>query len=160
MTTPFSGYRARVLGTVVGLLALSAFAAPGLPLPAALTAVLPNVRSVWSGVYTTAQAERGRAAFEASCAACHRPDLSGRGTAIPALRGDSFTGERHGTSVGELYELVRTTMPPGRATTLAPEVYTDLVAYLLSANAFPPGDSELPPHEETLDVIVFDEKAD
>jgi hypothetical protein len=51
-------------------------------------------------------------------------------------------------------------MPPGRAATLAPEVYTDLVAYLLSANAFPPGDSELPPHEESLHVIVFDEKAD
>jgi mono/diheme cytochrome c family protein len=111
-------------------------------------------------VYTTAQAERGRTAFETSCAACHRPDLSGRGAAIPALRGDAFTGERHGTSVGELFELVRTTMPPGRAATLAPEVYTDLVAYLLSANAFPPGDDELPPHEESLDVIVFDEKAD
>jgi mono/diheme cytochrome c family protein len=145
-----------VLGTVVGLLALSAFAAPAISLPEALD----NVRSVWSGVYTTAQAERGRTAFEASCAACHRPDLSGRGTAIPALRGDAFTGERHGTSVGELYERVRTTMPPGRAASLAPEVYADVVAYLLSANAFPAGDDELPPHEESLDVIVFDAKTD
>jgi mono/diheme cytochrome c family protein len=156
MTTPSLGYRARVLGTVVGLLALSAFAAPAISIPESLA----NVRSVWSGVYTTDQAERGKTAFEASCASCHRPDLSGRGTAIPALRGDGFTGERHGTSVGELYELVRTTMPPGRGASLAPEVYADVVAYLLSANAFPAGDDELPPHEESLDVIVFDEKAD
>jgi quinoprotein glucose dehydrogenase len=145
-----------VLGTVAGLLALSAFATPALP----LDGVLSNIRSVWSGVYTTDQAERGRVAFEASCAACHRPDLSGRGTAIPALRGESFTGERHGTSVGELFELVRSTMPPGRPSSLGAEAYADVIAYLLSANAFPPGQTELPPHEEALDVIVFDQKAD
>ena len=156
MTNPTTGYRARVLGTAAGVLALSAFAAPALP----LTDVLSNVRSVWSGVYTTVQAERGRAAFESSCAGCHRPDLSGRGAAIPALRGDSFTGERHGTSVGELYDLVRSTMPPGRPASLTADVYADVVAYLLSANAFPPGQTELPAHEESLDTIVFDERAD
>ncbi len=166
MTNPSSGYRARVLGTVAGLLAFSAFAAPALSPEAAPTAAsdavstyVPNERSVWSGVYTAAQAERGRAAFEASCAACHRPDLSGRGTAIPALRGASFTDERHGTSVGELYGLVRSTMPPGRPASLGPEVYADVVAYLLSANAFPPGETELPSHEESLHGIVFDEPA-
>ncbi|MGE0159868.1 MAG: c-type cytochrome [Gemmatimonadales bacterium] len=155
MTNPISGYRARVLGTAAGLLALSAFAAPALP----LADVILNVRSVWSGVYTAAQAERGRTTFEQSCAMCHRPDLSGRGS-IPALRGDAFKGERHGTSVGELFELVRSTMPPGRSGTLAPEVYADVVAYLLSANAYPPGQTELPTHEESLHGIVFDEKAD
>jgi mono/diheme cytochrome c family protein len=148
MPTPTTGYRARVLGTVAGLLAVSAFAA----------APDRNVRSVWSGVYTTAQAERGRVAFEASCAICHRPDLSGRGTAIPALRGDEFTTERHGKSVGDLYGRIRSTMPPGRPASLAPEAYTDVVAYLLSANAFPPGASELPAHEESLAGIVFDER--
>lgn len=149
MTTPHLGYRARALGTVAGLLALSAFAAP----------TLSNERSVWSGVYTTTQAERGRQAFEASCAACHRPDLSGRGP-IPALRGTSFTVERHGESVGDLYGRIRSTMPPGRPASLAPEAYADVVAYLLSANSFPPGESDLPSHEESLRVIVFDEKAD
>ncbi len=151
MKTPHLGYRARALGTVAGLLALSAFAAPDLS--------LFNERSVWSGVYTTAQAERGRQAFESSCAACHRPDLSGRGP-IPALRGTSFTGERHGESVGDLYGRIRSTMPPGRPASLAPEAYADVVAYLLRANAFPPGERELPSQEEALRVIVFDEKAD
>jgi quinoprotein glucose dehydrogenase len=157
MKNPILGYRARVLGTAAGLLVLPAFAAPALPLAEPL---LLNVRSVWSGVYTTDQAKRGRSAFETSCAACHRPDLSGRGNAIPALRGESFTGDRHGTSVGELYQVVRSTMPPGRSASLSPETYADVVAYLLSANAFPPGSSELPTHEESLHGIVFDEKAD
>jgi mono/diheme cytochrome c family protein len=137
-----------VLGAVTAFHALSAFAAPA----------ARNERSVWSGVYTTTQAERGRATFEASCAACHRPDLSGRGP-IPALRGESFTGERHGQSVGDLYATIRTTMPPGRPASLPPEAYADLVAYLLHANAFPPGTSELPSHEESLHVIVFDDRA-
>jgi quinoprotein glucose dehydrogenase len=157
MTNPISGYRARVLGTAAGVLALTAFAGPALPL---VDSFRVNVRSVWSGVYTTDQAARGRALFESSCAACHRPDLSGRGTAIPALRGESFTEGRHGTSVGELYELVRSTMPPGRPASLSAEGYADVVAYLLSANAFPPGTSELPTHGESLSGIVFDEKAD
>jgi quinoprotein glucose dehydrogenase len=135
-----------VLGTAVALLALSAF-------------VLPNVRSVWSGVYTTSQAERGRVAFDASCAMCHRADLGGRGTAIPALRGEGLTVDRQGGSVGDLYELIRSTMPPGRPASLTPEAYADIVAYLLSANSYPAGTTELPTHEESLDGIVFDEPA-
>lgn len=150
MKTPNFGYRGRVLGTVTGLLALSAFAAPGFS--------LSNDRSVWSGVYTSTQAERGRETFEASCAACHRPDLSGRGP-IPALRGASFAGERHGQSVADLYEVIRSTMPPGRPESLTPEAYADVVAYLLRENAFPPGDGELPSHQEALRGIVFDERA-
>jgi len=114
---------------------------------------------VWSGVYTTTQAERGRAAFEASCAGCHRPDLSGRGP-IPALRGEDFTGERHGQSVADLYELIRSTMPPGRPESLGDDAYADVVAFLLSANAYPPGEGDLPSHEEALRVIVFDEPAE
>lgn len=146
MKTPTFGYR--VLGTLTGLLALSAFAAPD---------VVLNERSVWSGVYTAAQAERGQETFEASCAGCHKADLSGRGTAIPALRGESFTGSRSGQSVGELYEVISTTMPPGRAQSLSPEQYLDIVAYVLSQNAFPPGDADLVHHEETLHGIVFDQ---
>src|SRR5215213_9390439 len=33
--------------------------------------------SVWSGVYTTAQAERGRVVYAAQCGRCHGDDLSG-----------------------------------------------------------------------------------
>jgi S-disulfanyl-L-cysteine oxidoreductase SoxD len=159
MKIPSFGYRGRVLGTVAGLLASSAFAAPRPSLSDALSRLASTERSVWSGVYTQTQAERGRATFEASCAACHRPDLSGRGP-IPALRGDAFTGERHGRSVGDLYEVIRSTMPPGRPASLTPEAYADVVAYLLSANAFPPGESDLPSHEESLQGIVFDQKVE
>lgn len=51
-------------------------------------------------------------------------------------------------------------MPPGRPASLTPEAYADVVAYLLSANAFPAGRDELPHHEASLHGIVFDERAD
>ena len=142
-----SMFELRVVGTLAGLLALTAFVTPE---------VLDN-RSVWSGVYTAAQAERGAETFRASCAGCHMPDLSGRGTAIPALRGDSFTGARHGQTVGDFYEVVSTTMPPGRGGSLSPDQYVDLVAYVLSQNAFPAGDADLVHSDEVLDGILFDE---
>ena len=149
MKTPYFGYRGRILGTVAGLLALSAAATPELR--------DPDERSVWSGVYSHAQAERGREAFEASCAGCHKADLTGRGP-IPALRGPQFTDDRHGGSVGELYGVIRGTMPPGRAGALTPDVYADVVAYILRENAFPAGDGDLPSHEESLHRIVFDQR--
>jgi mono/diheme cytochrome c family protein len=149
MKTPSFRYRGRVLATVSGFLALSAAITP--------SSLDRNERSVWSGVYTDAQAERGREAFEASCAACHRADLSGRGP-IPALRGADFTGSRHGGSVGDLYGVIRNTMPPGRAGTLSPEAYADVVAFLLRENAFPAGEGDLPHHEESLHLIRFDER--
>jgi len=147
MKTPSFGQQGRVLLTVAGLLILSAFANP-----------VVNERSVWSGVYSSSQAERGRVAFETTCAMCHRADLSGRG-AIPALRGDVFTSDRHGGTVGDLFQIISTTMPPGRPTALSPEGYADVVAYLLSANAFPAGEADLPHHEETLHAIVFDQRS-
>jgi mono/diheme cytochrome c family protein len=150
MTNPSLGRWGRVLGGLAGLLALTAFVTPALR--------VPNERSVWSGVYTQTQAERGRETFEASCAVCHKADLSGRGP-IPALRGSSFTDARQGETVGDLFERIRSSMPPTRPGSLTPEAYADVVAYLLSANSFPAGDGDLPSHEGALHGIVFDEGA-
>ena len=148
MKTPSFGLGGRLLVTLAGLVVVSAASSP--------RSADPNERSVWSGVYTAAQAERGREAFLGSCSMCHMPTLAGRGP-IPALRGELFTTRRDGGTVGELYDLIRSTMPPGRAATLPAETYADVVAYLLSENAFPAGDGELATHRETLDLIVFDE---
>lgn len=148
MTRPYLGRWGRVLGTLTGLLALTAFATPALR--------VVNERSVWSGVYTKTQAERGRETFESSCAVCHKPDLSGRGP-IPALRGSTFTEAREGKTVGDLFEFIQSTMPPSRPGSLTANAYTEVVAYLLSENAFPPGDGDLPSHEDALHGIVFDQ---
>ncbi len=48
-------------------------------------------KSVWDGVFSTAQAERGAAAYKTACSECHGNDLAGDGFA-PALTGAEFMG--------------------------------------------------------------------
>ena len=43
---------------------------------------------IWDGVYSAAQAERGRAVYEARCSRCHGNDLNG--VSGSALAGEGF----------------------------------------------------------------------
>ena len=70
-------------------------------------------RTVWDGVYTAAQAERGRSAYAQSCASCHAEDLRGKGTA-PSLVEESFLFLWSDMSVGDLFERTRMLMPSDR----------------------------------------------
>ena len=123
---------------------------------AAVEASAPSadMRSVLSGVYSAEQAARGRGAYVEACSECHLPDLSGNDVA-PPLRGDLFLAKRTGSTVGDLYALVRSTMPEDRAFSLPPQAYADILAYLLSENEAPPGSAELDPSQDFLDLIAF-----
>jgi mono/diheme cytochrome c family protein len=107
---------------------------------------------VWDGVYTTAQADRGRAEYMSACVSCHAEDLRGKGTA-PALAEESFAFQWDGTTVGELFTRTKTLMPSDRPGSLADQAYADIVAFLLRANAFPAGASELGPDPAELKQI-------
>ena len=48
-------------------------------------------------------------------------------------------------------------MPQGAPASLSKQGYLDIVAYLLQANKFPTGDSELPDEEDALQEIIIDE---
>src|SRR3954467_5216444 len=67
-------------------------------------------RTTWDGVYTEAQAARGATVYAATCAQCHGPTLSG--AEGPPLTGVDFASNWNGLSLGELFERVRTSMPP------------------------------------------------
>lgn len=103
--------------------------------------------SVWEGVYTPEQLERGRAAYTANCAGCHQADLGGKGE-MPALKGDNFMERWHDYSVKPLFEMIKNEMPPLRFRTpetkpLPDNVYVDIITYLFQANGFPQGKAEL-----------------
>jgi hypothetical protein len=123
---------------------------------AGLSAQLPEVKkSAWDGAYTAAQADRGQKAFNANCASCHQANLGGKGE-VPALRGDGFMERWHDYSVKPLFDLIRTEMPPLRFRTpetkpLAENLYVDIITYILKANSFPPGNTELT--VDTLDKV-------
>src|SRR6185295_112453 len=55
--------------------------------PAGVMAQESGGRKIWDGIYTKAQADRGKPAFEQSCGRCHNNELVGS-EREPALKGD------------------------------------------------------------------------
>ena len=114
-------------------------------------------KTVWDGVFSAEQAERGAAAFKTSCSECHGADLAGDGFA-PALAGSDFMGNWTDLSVGDLFERIRISMPPSGPGGVTPAQKADIVAHILNANKFPAGTGELEPKTETLKLIKIEQK--
>jgi len=96
---------------------------------------------VWAGVYTTAQAERGRIVVQNHCSECHHDDLSGGEG--PALAGATFMVKWETHSVERLFHKIRDTMPSRGSTEVSEKEKLDAVAYILQQNGFPAGSTEL-----------------
>lgn len=122
---------------------------------AVVVALGQTPRSVWDGVYTTAQAGRGKLLSGEECARCHSESLGG-GEAAPALAGEAFVGRWQ--NAGELFEKIRTTMPTDSPGRLGRQEYTDILAYILSVNKFPAGAKELPKETAELNSIKIEDK--
>ena len=102
-------------------------------------------KSVWDGVYTEAQATRGRGFYAQHCAECHGGNL--QGGEGKALRGDKFWEDWQEAPVGYLLGQISRNMPHSEdgslKGTLGVSTYTDIVAHILSSNGFPAGTTEL-----------------
>lgn len=121
--------------------------------PAHRPTSLSSHAAAQDAIFTAAQAARGQALYERRCAACHGQRLEGA-SSLP-LAGERFLarwgqGDRN---VDELYYITRTQMPYGAGGTLTAQQYIDLVAYILSANGYRPGDRELPADSAALQAI-------
>lgn len=92
-------------------------------------------------LYTSAQAERGKADYADNCALCHGDTLAGR--AGPALKGKHFANPAANFHVGDIFTIVSQNMPATQPASLEPKVYADIMAFLLQENGFPAGDKEL-----------------
>jgi mono/diheme cytochrome c family protein len=101
-------------------------------------------RSVWDGVYTDAQATRGKETFAGNCARCH---------AAEDFAAASFLSGWEGSTVQDLFKQVITTMPMDNPGSLRPEDYIDVISYFLKVNAMPPGKDELDTDPEHLKLI-------
>src|SRR5690242_9362493 len=87
-----------VLALCLGTLPLSSSThAVEQPAPGAQDAPAAT-RTIWDGVFTQAQAERGRDVYRKSCSACHKADLLGE-SAAPALAGAEFVQRWVGSNV-------------------------------------------------------------
>jgi mono/diheme cytochrome c family protein len=95
------------------------------------------------GAYTGTQAERGKGRFVTSCGNCHGVDLKGAAERGPALAGDPFMKTWQSRTVGSLFTKIKSDMPRNQPGSLKDDVYLDIVAFILQANAFPEGPKEL-----------------
>jgi len=107
---------------------------------APFTPAAEKPKSVWEGVFTAAQAERGRVGYERSCRTCHGEDLTKSGD---VLVGTKFMDHWLEDTAKNLFTIVQNSMPRNAPRSLSDNQYLDLVAYLLQANEFPAGSEEL-----------------
>ena len=102
-------------------------------------------RTVLDGVYTAEQAAAGDAIYKAKCVNCHSTELlGGGGGAAPPLRTDVFLDRWREDDLTSLFQLMKTEMPRNNERgTLEEGEYLSLLAFVLQANAFPPGKDAL-----------------
>lgn len=101
--------------------------------------------TVWAGVYSAEQAQRGKTAYDANCSSCHGPYLEGFRTtgSAKALAREPFMDRWDGGTLDELFEFMRTNMPRSGPERLSDDIKLDILAYILQVNEFPAGSTKL-----------------
>ena len=110
-------------------------------------------RSVADGVYTRAQADRGKKSYALYCESCHAADLSGTNSGdsgAPPLRRDGFM---QGSDANALFTKIRDTMPFDAPGSLGNAEYLDILAFIFQENGFPAGDTPMTADAELLKTI-------
>ena len=100
-------YRLSILGLAVSVLAAQSV-----------------VHSTWDGVYTKAQADRGKDLYVHQCLDCHGEDLEGD-PENPPLTTPAFVYKWNSLTVGDLFERVHRDMPPDKMGTLTRQKAAD-----------------------------------
>ena len=113
-----------------------------------------GARTVWSGAFTAAQADRGGGVYAQSCANCHGGGLEGADMS-PALAGAAFMASWNDLTLGDLFERIRISMPADRPGTLSRQQMADVIAFVLRSNQFPAGATELPTETPALRAMKF-----
>ncbi|HEX6994900.1 MAG TPA: cytochrome c [Gammaproteobacteria bacterium] len=116
--------------------------------------------SIWDGVFTDAQARRGRELYPGPCGKCHGKRLDGAPDdpdmfSTKPIGGPKFLRNWDGRSLGVLFEYLRTTMPANNPGFLSDGEYADLLAYMLAVSGAPPGEVELPPDPSALAAVAI-----
>jgi mono/diheme cytochrome c family protein len=106
-------------------------------------------QTIRDGVFTLAQAERGREAYESSsCVRCHLATLEGReqgggGNGGAPLKGLRFIQDFGESRLSKLVNTIRIDEPKESPGTLSEQAALDIAAYILSKNEYPAGQIEL-----------------
>jgi mono/diheme cytochrome c family protein len=102
-----------------------------------------------SGVFTAAQAERGKTLFSNSCTACHD---------TARFSGETFLESWNEKAMKEIWDVASGTMPEDNPGSLKQQEYADILAYFLQLNEYPAGDAELAPGAAAMASIKVERK--
>lgn len=110
--------------------------------------------TVLDGVFSAEQAQRGRATYMSICGECHGGSLEG--VSAPALRGDRFIERWREDTLDSVFGFIRERMPPGRsaAQPIPQSDYVDILAFMLEANDYDSGATELTAEALTEVMLV------
>ncbi len=120
-----------------------------LVLSAAVVSGQAPTKTTNSGVYTAAQAERGKKVFEAKCTACHD---------TARFTGDVFLDPWDGKPLKDVWDIASGTMPEDNPGSLPQQEYGDILAFFLHLNQFPAGDAELKGEAAAMATIKIEKK--
>ena len=114
---------------------------------AAVVAFAPSAfaeaKTIKDGVFTQAQVDSGEATYNSSCKACH--DMRFYRNTLKSWDGQPVLW---------MWESILGTMPADNPGSLMLDEYTDVVAYILSENGFPTGETALDPDVNMADISI------
>lgn len=119
----------------------------------AFSVAAAQTKNVWDGVYSDAQAGRGKKSYVTHCAACHNEGLQG-GDLAPELKGEDFLLRWNDKSMFEFVDRIQKTMPQDNPGGVMPQENADIVAYILQVNKMAAGSTDLPSDEAALKGIT------
>ena len=105
-----------------------------------------------NGLFSLSQVKQGSQLYATYCASCHGNELRGTEGGI-ALIGDRFMSKWQEQTLGTLYSLTKNTMPKTNPNSLDNGSYSALVAFMLNANGFTPGENELTRNWRSLNIL-------
>lgn len=103
-----------------------------------------ETKTLKDGVYTTEQAETGKAVYQQFCSACH----------VPAFYKDKLRAWKNQPLSG-LYDSVVTSMPGDNPGGLLLQEYTDVLAYIFSTLNYPTGETTLNHEDGSMENIII-----
>jgi len=110
-------------------------------------------KTVWDGVYTAAQAARGKVVYEERCAECHNTGEA------PVLFGTGFMRRWFQEPLGNVFTKMQTQMPLNGPGSLPESSYLEVLSFVLEESGFPPGTEELTANPARLANISIVEKS-
>jgi mono/diheme cytochrome c family protein len=151
-TSVRSMFRGSIAGLVIAGSLIWAAASPGAggrPAAAINQGDRKPAKTVWDGVYTSAQAARGKEQYELNCVTCHG---SGEG---PPLVGESFMRRWFEDTLQDVFFKMQKSMPENAPGSLPDAAYVDVIGYLLEATGFPAGSEELTADKQKLSDVMI-----